>query len=94
MTTGEALFVFWLVSIAGFFGGWMLRGWIEDLHRGDKERECTMDIEYLAREIVGELRKRGIKAYEYYIVEWLSKYDIEFLEQDVSVLADLYMAEM
>jgi hypothetical protein len=27
MTTGEALFVFWLVLIAGWLAGWIMRGW-------------------------------------------------------------------
>lgn len=26
MTTGEALFVFWLVLILGFLAGWIMRG--------------------------------------------------------------------
>lgn len=37
MSIGETLFVFWLVSIAAFLGGWMLRGWIEDMHIGDED---------------------------------------------------------
>ena len=35
MTTGEALFVFWLVLIAGWLAGWIMRGWF--LRRSDDD---------------------------------------------------------
>lgn len=52
MTTGEALFVFWLVSIAAFLGGWMLRGcfsqgvMMKELEKLIKEVGTKIEIMY------------------------------------------------
>lgn len=35
MSLGTTLFVFWLVMIAGWLAGWIMRGWF--LHRSDDD---------------------------------------------------------
>lgn len=51
-----------------------------------------MDIEYLTREIQEELAKYGIETdYTNEILAWVSDKDLDFLDQEVDVLAFLFM---
>ena len=54
-----------------------------------------MDIEYLTREIVEELAKHGVDTdYTTEILAWVSGKDLDFLDQEVDVLAVLFMSQL